>query len=191
VYRKYPQHELSTTALLNEGWSYFQLQQFDTMVATFRAVVQRYPATKAAADAQFTIADYYYNQKQYNDALVAYQEFLAKFPTNARSDEARQLIAELGEVEAYREYEQALAFFDAKNWRVAIAELTKVLERYPNTSIVYGCKTNIASAYEQLGERRRALELFNEIIRDWKDIEAAKPAVFFAEMHKRWIEAGK
>lgn len=191
VARRFPQHELAATALLNEGWCYFQLQKFENMVTTFRGLVQRYPHTKAAADAQFTIGDYYYNQKQYNNALAAYQEFIDRFPTNTRVDEAKQLIQELGEVEAYREYEAALAYFEAKNWRLAIAELTKVMEKYPNTSIVYGCKTNIASAYEQLGERKKALELFEEIIRDWKEIEAAKPAVFFAEMHKRWIEAGK
>ena len=33
--------------------------------------------------------------------------------------------------------------------------------------------------------------VFDEIITEWKDVEAARPAVFFAELHKRWIEAGR
>ncbi|MEX0735876.1 MAG: tetratricopeptide repeat protein, partial [Bacteroidota bacterium] len=123
-------------------------------------------------------------------ALAAYQVFLDRFPDDARAEEARTLMNDLAQVEAYREYEAAMAFFDSKNWSVAVDELTKVMNKYPDSEIVYGCKTNIASSYEQLGERKKALELFDEVIRDWKDIEAARPAVFFAELHKRWIEAG-
>ncbi|MBM4160773.1 MAG: tetratricopeptide repeat protein [Ignavibacteria bacterium] len=191
VYRQYPQDENAATAMFNEGWSYYQLEQNQKMLETFGNLVQKFPKSRFAADAQFTIGDYYYNQKSYDAALTAYQTFTSLFPDEPRVEEARLLIKDLSQVEAYREYEAAMAFFDAKSWKVAIAELTKVMDKYPNTDIVYGCKANIASAHEQLGERRKAIALFDEIIKDWKEIEAAKTAVFFAEMHKRWIEAGK
>jgi outer membrane protein assembly factor BamD (BamD/ComL family) len=123
--------------------------------------------------------------------LTAYQQFVTSFTGDPRVEEARVLIKDLSQVEAYKAYEAAMEFFDAKNWAVAVEELTKVANKYPNTEIVYGCKTNIASAYEQLGERKKALAVFEEIIKEWKDLESARTAVFFAEMHKRWIEAGK
>jgi outer membrane protein assembly factor BamD (BamD/ComL family) len=144
-----------------------------------------------AADAAFSVGDYFYNNKSYDSALVAYTRFVERFPDNARAEEAQQLIHELGQVEAYKAYESAMEFFDAKNWKIAIEELTKVMEKFPETDVVYGCKANIASAHAQLGERQRALQMFDEIIEHWKDIEAARPAVFFAELHKRWIEAGR
>jgi tetratricopeptide (TPR) repeat protein len=191
LYKKYPQNENAALAMYNEGWCYYQLQQNTRMLETFRELVKKFPATKLAADAQFTLGDYYYNQKSYDSALVAYQDFVRLFPNEPRLEEANLLIKDLSQVEAYKAYESAMAFFDAKNWDVAIEELTKVMNKYPNTEIVYGCKTNIASAYEQMGERKKALALFDEIIADWKEVEAARTAVFFAEMHKRWIEAGK
>ena len=191
VYRQYPQDENAAIAMFDEGWSYYQLEQNQKMLETFGNLIQRFPKSKLAADAQFTIGDYYYNQKSYDAALIAYQTFTTLFPDEPRVEEANLLIKDLSQVEAYREYEAAMAFFDAKSWKVAIEELTKVMNKYPDTEIVYGCKANIASAHEQLGERRRATAMFDEIIRDWKEIEAAKTAVFFAEMHKRWIEAGK
>lgn len=191
VYRKYPQNDNAAHAMFNEGWCYYQLQQPGKMLETFRALVQQYPSSKIAAEAQFAIGDYHYNQKSYEAALGAYQAFVTLFPNESRVEEANQLIKDLSQVEAYKAYEAAMAFFDAKNWSLAITELTKVMEKYPSTDIVYGCKTNIASSYEQLGERKKALALFSEIVNDWKDVEAAKTAVFFAEMHKRWIEAGK
>lgn len=191
VYQKYPQNDNAAQAMFNEGWCYYQLQQTNKMLETFRALVQKYPSTNVAAEAQFAIGDYYYNQKSYDAALSAYQTFATSFPNESRVEEAKLLIKDLSQVEAYKAYEAAMAFFDAKNWSLAVTELTKVMEKYPNTDIVYGCKTNIASSYEQLGERKKALAIFNEIVNDWKDVEAAKTAVFFAEMHKRWIEAGK
>jgi tetratricopeptide (TPR) repeat protein len=191
LYRRFPQSELAPQAMYNEAWSYYQQQQNDKMLRTFAELIQRFPKSKLAADAQFTIGDYFYNQKSYDSALVAYQAFLEKFPDDARVAEAQTLIKDLNQVEAFREYEAAMAFFDAKNWKVAIEELTKVMNKYPDTEIMYGCKANIASAYEQLGERKKALALFEEIIAEGKDKEAARTAVFFAELHKRWIEAGK
>ena len=187
VYRRYPQSELAPQAMFNEGWSYYQEQNTGQMLGTFRGLIERFPKTTLAADAAFTIGDYYYNQKSYDSALTAYQVFLERFPNDERVEEARLLIKDLGQVEAYREYEAAMAFFDAKNWTVAAEELTKIMNKYPGSEILYGCKTNIASAYEQLGERRKALELFEEIIREGKDIEAARSAVFFAGIHKHWI----
>ncbi|MBI3578375.1 MAG: tetratricopeptide repeat protein, partial [Ignavibacteriales bacterium] len=191
VYHKYPQNDNAAQAMLNEGWCYYQLQQPNKMLETFRTLVQKYPSTKVAAEAQFAIGDYYYNQKSYEAALSAYQTFVTAFPNESRVEEATLLIKDLSQVEAYKAYESAMAFFDAKNWGLAVTELTKVMEKYPTTEIVYGCKANIASCYEQLGERKKALAIFSEIVSDWKDVEAAKTAVFFAEMHKRWIEAGK
>jgi tetratricopeptide (TPR) repeat protein len=191
LYRKYPQDENAALAMFNEGWSYYQLHQQPRMLESFKNLVIKHPATKVAADAQFAIGDFYYNQKSYDSALTAYQQFVTLFSSDSRIEEAKTLIKDLSQVEAYKAYETAMAFFDSKNWSVAVEELTKVATKYPNTEIVYGCKTNIASAYEQLGERKKALAIFEEIIRDWKDLEPAKTAVFFAEMHKRWIDAGK
>jgi len=191
LYKKFPQNENAALAMYNEGWCYYQLQQNKHMLETFGELVKKHPATRVAADAQFTMGDYYYNQKSYDSALVAYQDFARIFPSDSRLEEAKLLIKDLSQVEAYRAYEAAMAFFDAKNWKIAVEELTKVMEKYPNTEIVYGCKSNIASSYEQLGERKKALAVFDEIIAEWKDVEAARTAVFFAEMHKRWIEAGK
>jgi TolA-binding protein len=191
LHRKYPQDENAALAMFNEGWCYYQLQQEQQMLGTFKALIQKHPSAKVAADAQFTIGDYYYNKQAYDSALTAYKTFVTSFAGDPRFEEAKNLIKDLSQVEAYKAYETALAFFDAKNWKIAIEELTKVMVSYPTTDIVYGCKSNIASAYEQLGERKKALAVFDEIINEWKDLEAAKTAVFFAEMHKRWIEAGK
>lgn len=191
VYRLYPSNDNASLAVFNEGWCYYQSSQTEQMFTTFHQLVARYPKSKHAADAQFTVGDYYYNQKTYDSALLAYQTFLQLFPQDPRIDEAKSLIKDLSQVEAYKGYEAAMAFFEAKNWNQAIQELTGVMNTYPTTDVIYGCKANIASCYEQLGENKKAMTVFDEIIRDWKDQEAARPAVFFAELHKRWIEAGK
>ncbi len=191
VYQRYPKNDNAPLAMLNEGWSYYQAGDPGKMIEIFDRLAERYPASPLAADAGFSVGDYFYNNKSYDSALVAYQHFVDRFPDNPRAEEAKQLIHELSQVEAFKAYETAMEFFDAKNWKVAIEELTKVMESFPGTDVVYGCKANIASAHAQLGERRRAVQMFDEIIEQWKDIEAARPAVFFAELHKRWIEAGR
>ena len=191
LYTEYPKNENAAIAMYNEGWSYYQTQLPEKMLDRFRALITGYPESRQAADAQFTIGDYYYNAKEYPEALGAYEEFLRLFPTDARIAEANTLLKDLRQVEAYKAYEKAMEYFDSKNWKQAIVELDSVMARFPGTEVAYGCKANIASCYEQLGETPRALATFEEILRDWKEIEGARSAVFFAELHKRWIEAGK
>lgn len=188
VYTSYPNDENAPLAMFNEGWCYYQLQETDKMLEAFRTLADRYPKSKQAADAQFATGDYYYNDKQYDAAFAAYRKFVEQFPDEPRVEEAKNLMKDLAQVEAFKAYEKAMEFFDARNWKQAIVELTNVMEKFPNTEIAYGCKANIASCYEQLGNARRAIEMFDEIIRDGQTVEAARSAVFFAELHKRWIE---
>jgi len=191
VYAAAPESEYASVAMYNEAWSYFQLEQHDRMVRTFRTLLERYPSSPKAPDALFSIGDYYYNAKSYDSALVAYRMFWDAYPDDPRHPDTKTLIRDLSLVEAYNAYEKAMAYFEAKNWKQAIVELTSVMENYADTEVAYACKANIASSYEQLGESETALRLFNEIITEWSTVEDARSAVFFAELHRKWLSAGK
>ncbi|MBW7887300.1 MAG: tetratricopeptide repeat protein [Bacteroidetes bacterium] len=81
--------------------------------------------------------------------------------------------------------------FDAEQFKEAIPLLENVIKKYPDADVRYACEANIASAYEELGQRKKALEMFTEIIKKYSEKPEAQMVVFFAEQHKRWIESGK
>lgn len=189
--REFPQSEFAMTALYNKGWCYYRSGDTLQMVETFKRFVAAYPKSTQAPDAQFSIGDYYYNAQLYEEAKDAYQVIVDKYPDYLRYEEAKKLVHELAQINSYREYEHAMKTFDAKDYRGAISELESVLKKYPDADVHFACEANIASAYSQLGEKAKALALFDEIITKYADNQAAQEVIFFAELHKRWIESGK
>jgi tol-pal system protein YbgF len=191
VYRIFPSSELAPLALYSEGWCYYELQKPEQMVEIFKQVVKRYPKSEHAPIALFTIGDYYYNSKDYQKAQQAYEEFISMYPNHEKVEEARQLIKDLKLINIYAEYQEAMKYFDNKDYRKAIEELTKIWQKYPDSDIVVGCRVNIAAAYEQLGDWRRAAKMYEEIIRDYANSndDNARSAVIFAKEHLEWIKS--
>jgi tol-pal system protein YbgF len=191
VYRIFPSSELAPLALYSEGWCYYELQKPEQMVEIFKQVVKRYPKSEHAPIALFTIGDYYYNSKDYQKAQQAYEEFISMYPNHEKVEEARQLIKDLKLINIYAEYQEAMKYFDNKDYKRAIEELTKIWQKYPDSDIVVGCRVNIAAAYEQLGDWRRAAKMYEEIIRDYANSndDNARSAVIFAKEHLEWIKS--
>jgi tetratricopeptide (TPR) repeat protein len=189
--KEFPQSEFAVSALYNKGWCYYRSGDTLQMVETFKRFVAVYPKSTQAPDAQFSIGDYYYNTQQYEKAKDAYQVIVDQYPDYSRYEEAKGLVHELAQINSYKDYERAMQTFDAKNYSKAIQELEAVLKKYPDADVHFACEANIASAYSQLGEKAKALALFNGIITKYADTQAAQEVIFFAELHKQWIESGK
>ena len=191
VYRMFPNDELAPMALYSEGWCYYELQKPEQMVESFKQLAKRYPKSEYAPIALFTIGDYYYNLKDYQKAQQAYEEFVMLYPEHEKVGEARQLIKDLKLINVYAEYQEAMRYFDNKDYRRAIEELTKIWQKYPDSDIVVGCRVNIAAAYEQLGDWRTAAKMYQEIIRDYENSsdDNARAAVIFAREHLEWIKS--
>jgi tetratricopeptide (TPR) repeat protein len=82
-----------------------------------------------------------------------------------------------------------MQLFDAKNYASAIGDLERVLTKFPGTDIALGCRANIASGYEQIGQLKRAKELFQKIVDEYRDSTEAYDVTIFAQQHVRWIES--
>jgi tetratricopeptide (TPR) repeat protein len=190
VYQRYPNNDFAPQALYNEAWCYFELEQPEKMIETFKRLAQRYPSSNFAGDGLFTIGDYYYNIKDYMQAAEAYTELITKFPDYEKAREAEELLYDLSQINSFLEYEQAMKFFDARNYQKTIEELTRLLEKYPDASISVGCQVNIAASYEMLENYRKAAEWYKKILEKYsasKD-DNERSAVIFAKEHLEWIE---
>ncbi|MDA8098864.1 MAG: tetratricopeptide repeat protein [Nitrospiraceae bacterium] len=67
--------------------------RFTDALASYRKIIQAYPGTEWASTAQYRIALIYVNaenpHRDYAQALVEFDEFLAKFPSHELASEAR------------------------------------------------------------------------------------------------------
>ncbi|MBI2427665.1 MAG: tetratricopeptide repeat protein [Ignavibacteriales bacterium] len=189
--KMFPSSEFAATAQYNKGWCYYRLGDTLKMVESFERFVQSHPHTPQAPDAQFSIGDYYYNIKEYEKAKQAYRVILDKYPAYVRVEEAKNLVRELDQINSFTEYSKAMTYFDTQDFLRAIPLLEEVLKKYPDADVRYACEANIASAYSELGEKKKALEMFSKIIEKYSGTAEAQMVVFFAEQHKRWLETSK
>lgn len=189
--RTYPASQYASTAQYNKGWCFYRLGDTLQMVESFERFVHLFPKSEQAPDAQFSIGDYYYNIKDYEKAKLAYQVIVEKYPASSRVDEAKNLVRELNQINSFTEYSKAMAYFDTQDYLRAIPLLEDVLKKYPDADVRFACEANIASAYSELGDRKKALDMFRSIVEKYSGVAEAQMVVFFAEQHKRWLETDK
>jgi tetratricopeptide (TPR) repeat protein len=190
AYQRFPSSIIAAQSLYNEGWAYFELQQPEKMIDAFKRLASRYPTSPFAGDGLFTIGDYYYNLKDYLQAADAYNELIDKFPSYSKIEEAKILVYDLSQINSYLEYEEAMKFFDSRQYERAIQELQRLLEKYPDASIAIGCQVNIAASYEMLEKYRDAAKWYRQIIDLYSGSrdDNERSAVIFAREHLEWIE---
>ena len=188
VQKKYPKSRYAALAMYNSGWGYIQNDQQEQGIQIFQELIKTYPDSLYAVDALFTLGDWHYNNKRYDDAEKAYQQLIERYPNTELAEKARVHIHELSQITSYLEYEKASALFDEKNYSEAIEAFQKVIEKYPGADVVVGAQVNIAAAYEQLKEWRKALKLYEEIIQMYKDTPEHQDAYAFAKEHYEWIK---
>jgi len=187
VLASYPGSPYEERAFYNRAWCYVQLKDYNSAMAIFQEMTQRYPESEFAAEAQFTIGDYHYNNRRYREAMEAYQKVIERYPQSPLADNARSLIHELSQINAFQEYQEAMALFDAKEYEKAIQALQKVMERYPDPDVVPAAMCNIAAAYEQMGRMEEALQMYDKIIALYRDSPEHQDALTFAQEHRDWI----
>lgn len=187
--KDHPKSEYAVTAAYNKAWCFYRMGDSLKMVESFERFVRSFPSSDKAPDAQFSIGDYYYNNKQYEKAKNAYRAVVERYPEYARVQEAKDLVHELDQINSYQDYAKAMSLFDAQNFAGAIPMLEEVIKKYPDADIRYAAEANIASSYSELGNKKKALEMFSRIIEKYSGTPKAQMVVFFAEQHKRWLES--
>jgi tol-pal system protein YbgF len=70
---------------------YMSSNRLDLALEGFREVIQKYPDSPEAAEAQFGIANALYEQGKYRDAIPEYQKLISTYKTSVRLSEAYYL----------------------------------------------------------------------------------------------------
>lgn len=100
------------------GLRAFQAQQFDNAIQQFRSFQRKYPNSEMADDAQYWIGESYFNQKDYNRAILEFNDVL-KYRKGDRVSAAL--------------LRQAQAFLEIGDKTDARLILQKLLNDHPNS----------------------------------------------------------
>ena len=120
------------------------------------------PATNKNGKSSYDKAFGLLKEGRYNQAIVAFSNFINKYPSSQYADNAQYWLAEANY--AYRQYKQALT------------EFQRLISKYPDSTKVQGARLKIAYVYYELKNWSAAKESLQEIIKLFPNTNYAKKA---------------
>ncbi|MEW6186833.1 MAG: outer membrane protein assembly factor BamD [Thermodesulfobacteriota bacterium] len=138
--------ELEKTAesLIMEGLDAYQRKKYEKASESFQNLKDRFPYNPYAIVAELKLADSYYLNKEYQQAIVAYREFEKLHPTN---EIIPYVIFQLGMCNFQQmpkiDRDQSFAFR-------AVQEFERLIKNHPESEYTAQARTNLLAAQKNL-----------------------------------------
>ncbi len=106
--------------LYDTAMAFFKDGRYEDAMGGFRTLLEKYPQSDRADNAQFWIGECHMALKQYEQAILAYQEVIKKYPKGNKVPSAM--------------LRQAIAFLEIKDETSTRLLLKKIINQYPDSS---------------------------------------------------------
>ena len=174
-------------ALYEEGTRYFAEKRYARAIDVLTKLKTEYPFSPQLTDAELKIADAFYLNQQYPEAINAFKEFQSMHPTN---ENIAFVVFRLGQahLDQFTSIER-----DQKNTEIAKSYFENVITNYPKSPYASAAREqlaksvgylaehefNVASFYLQQEKYPAARERFEEIVRKYRGTPVAAKSLFF------------
>ena len=174
-------------ALYEEGTRYFAEKRYARAIDVLTKLKTDYPFSPQLTEAELKIADAYYLNQQYPEAINAFKEFQSLHPTN---EHIAFVVYRLGQahLDQFTSIER-----DQKNTEIAKGYFETVVNSYPKSPYAAPAREqlgkavgylaehefNVASFYLQQEKYPAARDRFEEIVRKYPGTPVAARSLFF------------
>ena len=152
--------------LFDGGIIYYNIEDYSAAITTFQQLLDDFPSSSYADDAQYYIA--YINEKKfgyYSKALLEYYELLINYPDSIWADDAQ-----LGMGNCY---------YSSGEYNNAIVEYQKVINDYPNNPFHDYTQYYIGHSYRGLYDFEQAVIEFSKVINNYLESDYVAPAQYY------------
>ena len=182
-----PNADRTAEALFEDGTSAFNEKKYVRALDNFSRIKTDHPFSPLMTQVELKVADAYYLNQQYPEAINALKEFQSMHPTN---ENIPFVILRLGQAH----FDQFTATDrDQKNTEIAKGYFENVLTNYPKSPQAAEAREKLAKALEYLAEHEfniahfyfqqekfpAARDRFEEIVRKYKSTPTAVKSLFY------------
>jgi len=189
--------------LFDGGVIYYNMEDYNNAITTFQQLINDYPDSEYADEAQYYIAWSYYNLASYEEAIIEFEKIEGNYPNSEFIDDAKYYIAYCNEkklgyyVKALLQYYNFLDSFpdsefadDAqlgigdccyamKQYSSAIEGYQKVLDNYPQSPLLALAQYSIAHSYRRMAKYDKAIDEFEKVIDNYPESDYSSPAQYY------------
>jgi len=152
--------------LFDGGIIYYDSGEYTNALTTFQQLVNDFPDSQYADDAQYYIG--YINEKKlgyYIQALLEYQELINNYPDSSYADDAQLGIGN--------------CYYVTYDYSHAIKAYQKLIDDYPESSLLALAQYSIAQSYRKLANYEQAILEFTKTIENYPESDYAAPAQYY------------
>lgn len=152
--------------LFDGGVIYYNLEDYSAAITTFQQLLDDFPESPYADDAQYYIA--YINEKKsgyYSKALLEYYQLLINYPDSIWLDDAQ-----LGMGNCY---------YSNSEYSNAIVEYQKVINDYPDSPFHAFAQFYIGHSYRYSRAFTQAVTEYNKVIDNYPESDYVAPAQYY------------
>jgi len=186
-WRSGPKADATAEALFDEGMRSFNEKRYVRAIDNFSKLRTDYPFSPQVTQVELKIADAYYLNQQYPEAINAFKEYQSMHPTN---ENIPFVLLRLGQ----SHFDQFTSTDrDQKNTEIAKGYFENVVNSYPKSPQAVEAKEKLAKCLEYLAEHEfnvaffyfkqekypAARDRFEEIVRKYKDTPTAVKSLFY------------
>ena len=162
--KAYSYSDWSRKALLMTAYSNYEGAKYDDAINASKRYLQRHPASKDAAYAQYLMAMSHYkqipdvtrDQDRSEKALAGLQELVQKYPTSEYAADAKAKIQITRDQLAGKEMEVGRFYLERRNFPAAINRFRDVVSKYQTTRHAEEALERLTEAYMALGLTQEA-----------------------------------
>ena len=157
---------VSDKFLFDGGVIYYNMGYYNNAIITFTQLINDYPESEYADNAQYYIG-YCYEKKlgYYIQALLEYQKLLENYSDSEFADDAQLGIGN--------------CYYATKDYFQAIEEYQKVISNYPESSLLPLAQYSIGQSYRKLAYYEQAILEFEKVIGNYPNSEYSPPAQYY------------
>ena len=154
--------KLMPSAMYSMAYCYYNLKDYDNCVYIFNDFVKMYPSESRMLDAKLRLADSYFAVKKYKDAQSEYKDLLK--PNSKNQD--------------YVFYQYGLALFKSGQSKEAVAQLKKLVEKFPKSEYAESGIYLTGWISFQLGNIQNAIGHYQDLLQKYPNSSSAAQAVY-------------
>ena len=150
---------LSDDVLLGRASLYSAMEEYQEALKSYAEMIEKFPNSKKLSDAYLGQANIYYLREDYGNAIDSYQSIISRFA--AQKDYV--------DILEKAHFGLAWSYLKRGNIDESIKNFELIKNTTTNKTVKISALTQIGDAYQDVGQLDKAVEIYDEILRDYPE----------------------
>src|SRR3990172_9495949 len=151
----------------NEAEELMRKESFEKARAAYQEIQEKAPDKSYNADIMLRVADTYFGQEKFEEALKEFEKLLRKYPRSVYEEEAGKSAAICREqLAAYELYVERF-YYKKGSYKASIGRAEKLLKEFPESLTGKDALYYAGLSYMELGESAQALKTFETLVQKY------------------------